>query len=324
MNVRPELSRVELFRLAKQVRWTGADIAEARRLIKPLKDPRDHWGDEIWTAVSDDGIIWHKEHRRVVENANKHEVIQLPDGRVLLYYIDIDLERLVAEMEAGTYDLTAGGLAGADYGIRCMVSDDGLTFRQEPAFRLTGLIIYGIFAPTVAPLGGGRLRMWMVIRAPGRVDWPEGKAVPRALFSATSTDGVRWTMERGVRWQNPPGVVRVRRWPDGTMHAFGHSGEGATSLDDGLTFEEWHPPIPVPTINPCPVPVPGGIRLFYGVLGEGFPETPNRIGGRVASSFSADGGTWQEEPGYRLTEAFQPAVIALPGGGYRMYYVGVS
>jgi len=67
--------------------------------------------------------------------------------------------------------------------------------------------------------------------------------------------------------------------------------------------------------------VPCGPRLPDGSLRMYFVSQ----GDKVASALSHDEGlTWQREPGYRLDQAVDPAVLALPGGGFRLFYTDWS
>jgi len=61
----------------------------------------------------------------------------------------------------------------------------------------------------------------------------------------------------------------------------------------------------------------GRYRLYYGVA----PEIPgNHL--EIFSSSSPDGWEWTRDPGVRMVWAAAPSVIAVPGGGWRMYYNG--
>ena len=318
-----ESPRGALLSLLLQGKWDAADVAEAQRLVDQIKDPNNHWLDILRSASSADGLTWSKDGNLIRSHATHPEAALFPDGTTGLYFVDTDLDGLVRHLRVGDYDIRTTGMAGANFGLRCMMSTDGRSFTEESGFRIEGLRGLAINAPTVAVLADGRYRLYFIARNPGSQGWPTGRDAPRQLQSAVSSDGLRWEMEPGSRLEQPEGVVRVRPQPDGSYRAFAHRGHTFLSEDGGLTFQEEHPPIDLPVLNPSPVETSGGgWRMYYGVLGDNYGKVPNRTGGRITSAVSSDGRSWQHEPGYRLTVAFQPAALALPDRSVKLYYVG--
>ena len=81
-------------------------------------------------------------------------------------------------------------------------------------------------------------------------------------------------------------------------------------------------------LTPNVVKMGGGYRMYYHGFG---PERPNlESKGYILSAFSADGSTWEKEPGVRMDAGgegaehwvWSPDVVPLPDGRFRMYYEG--
>lgn len=125
---------------------------------------------------------------------------------------------------------------------------------------------------------------------------------------------------------DPTGVLL----PDGRIRLFVYvEGLGvwrAVSTDaEGIAFRVEGPCTLIPDTatntmgtpwgEPRVTPIPGGLRMFY------------MQDGGIASATSADHVTWRQEPGLRITAAqagvratTTSSVVALAGGGYRMYF----
>jgi len=123
-------------------------------------------GKVIGSAVSGDLLNWSVEPGvRLDLGTSKAtgvpEAVALPDGRVRLYYV-------------------AGGSGGSAERIDSAISTDGLTFAPEQGDRLTG----GYVDPAVVRLPNGS---WLMVCSTS----PSSK---QRLFTATSPDGLRWTV----------------------------------------------------------------------------------------------------------------------------------
>jgi predicted GH43/DUF377 family glycosyl hydrolase len=117
------------------------------------------------------------------------------------------------------------------------------------------------------------------------------------ILSATSTDGVTWIPEPGVRLSPQEGGA-------GDFRVV--SSEVVPVADHG-----------------------GQLRMYYGRC----RLYCNERGRGIMSAISDDGGlSFEEEPGIRIAPdqdfdrhtAFAPEIMRLPTGGYRMYYAGYS
>jgi len=209
----------------------------------------------------------------------------------------------------------------------------------------TGLC--GAVSPRVITLPGGGYRMYYTQILP-RKGFAQGandydNATTRIL-SATSSDGVAWTPERGVRLSAQAGgagefrvasseVVplddgseRLRMYyeccagPQSQQNSI-RSAVSADGLDwtveTGVRLELSDRNITSPRIIFLD---DGRCRLYCGERGRG-----------IISAMSEDGGlTFEVEPDLRVAAdqsfdrfaTFAPEIILLPGGGYRMFYAG--
>ena len=119
-----------------------------------------------------DGFPWDR------TAARDPEAVHLDDGRIRLYYIGWNGPN-------GPY--TKNPSPGDEWRILSTVSEDGLNFAKEDGVRIEGGITMS--KPQLVRLTDGRWRMYFARQLEER----------RALVSATSTDGLAWQMEPGIR-----------------------------------------------------------------------------------------------------------------------------
>lgn len=257
------------------VRLTTADVGFAGAFADTssiqLRDGR--WrmflfaGDAIRSAVSPDGLRFSMESgSRLPQGLGMPRVMRLDDGRFRIYFI------------------TQGGIGSAISG------DEGVTFTVESGMRITGSAVgvSRLSGAGIARVRDGRLRMYFSdLPAPG-------SPVPHQIFSATSSDGLSWNPDAGVRIgagatlsgsgqhpsaiSNSDGSVSIfygRTIPSiGTMWS-------ATSAD-GLTFTS---ETPLETLgrgdDADVVRVGGSLRMYY--------NWGDDNSGTVYSAFNASG-----------------------------------
>lgn len=209
-------------------------------------------------------------------------------------------------------------------GIFSAVSEDGLTFTEEPGVRISGGC-----DPTIVKLEDGRYRMYYKV---------ELDMDTHVIHSAVSNDGLSWVKE-GLRFQNmdapchgwtsvpdavrlPDGRVRIYFVCDKMLNAvasiISHDGLNFT-LEEGLRLER--------AVDPNVIRLPdGSYRMFYATAPEGLPVVPPN---RIYTARSRDGLDWTVEGEilraggpYDPEMVVDPSVIALPSGNYRLYYGG--
>jgi len=159
-------------------------------------------------------------------------LIQLPDGRLRLYYVavfsDADPANSLEDME-----------------VRSAVSSDGIEWSAEPGVRFKGLVM----DPDVVPLPDGRYRMYFTARVPEHLKGPDD--LPIAICSAISDDGLTFVEEPGLRWKLGSASSTILL-PDGRFRMYYHHCEATERIrggdptsvilsavsDDGLEFTE--------------------------------------------------------------------------------------
>lgn len=166
------------------------------------------WEDRIYVATSPDGLTW-SEGVLLAEKASVPEVIYTSAGVYWAYWVDFT-------------DPAAPG--GQRIGVAR--STDGTHWEKLGAVTFSGLEARGPAPadPDVMELPDGRLRMYF-FRA-------------GTVYSALSSDGVRYTVEEGSRLTAEgiydPNVIRL---PDGRYRMYlNHGDVTSASSDDGLTF----------------------------------------------------------------------------------------
>lgn len=171
----------------------------------------------VWfvSAISTDGLTWTKEQGTRLGGGGAPDygtisvpdIIELPDGRYRMYYVG-DMFNKGPEENQNT--------------IRCAVSsDNGLTWKRE---TISGISAQSM-DPDVIVLPDGTYRMFYTASPPGK--YPGNLHV----YSATSSDGLTWTKEEGVRLAPggtydkalcmDPDVIKL---PDGTYRMY-YSGQ---------------------------------------------------------------------------------------------------
>lgn len=153
--------------------------------------------------------------------------------------------------------------------------------------------------------------------------------------SATSADGLTFTMDAGARLPEGFGHIRVLRLTDGRIRAYSATGDGIASLvssDEGMTFtREVGLRLSTSTIGFTPSGVSNIVRTREGTWRCYFSDLPRPGEGmkphKVLSASSADLLTWMLDAGVRIGEgatltgnAEHPAAIANADGSVSLFY----
>jgi len=134
---------------------------------------------------------------------------------------------------------------------------------------------------------------------------PDPNQKTHPIYSAVSTDGINFTVEKKVFEEadiTDPSVVKLS---DGAwLMAVAHSNETILARSsDGMAFTRQEPPISVQGIPELGLMADGSVRLYL-----------------TRSLHSTDGGkTWTQEPEHFIPRA-DPSLLAVPGDGYVMFY----
>lgn len=127
---------------------------------------------QIYSAVSeDDGRSFTEEGARFA--GNHFAALKLPSGQVRIYYTDFETGDLLSK-----------------------ISDDGLDFTDEEGIRLSASET-GIVHPSIITLPDGGYRMYFDVKISENSN--EGLDFGQKMKSASSTDGLAWTLDNGVR-----------------------------------------------------------------------------------------------------------------------------
>jgi len=250
---------------------------------------------------------WTKETGIRVSNGVSPSTIILSNGTYRMYY-------------------TEGGE------IVSATSTDGVVWEKETGVRISSGGIYdSVMAvnPCVILLPDGRYRIYY--------DGYDGTY--RRILSATSTDGITFTKDEGVRIDTAAdeidngiaSVPEVIKLADGTYRMYYvYDWYGANSIrtatsTDSLTWTKEDPlNLEQNSVDPDVIILSDGTyRMFYTYTPEG--ESP-----RIVSAISSDGINWTKESGIRVAPGgtydsavvVDPDVVALANGSYRMYYAG--
>jgi hypothetical protein len=142
------------------------------------------------------------------------DIERLPDGRWRLYYVS--------------------GPSNSAAGIASLISNDGLTFSQEPGLRLANPVSgRGLTCCGIVRLADGRYRVYVT----SQYQPQSGPPGPAEIYSAVSSNLYDWTLEAGVRTTGVDPTARLD--PSGSVvlaftETFG--GIYTDSSRDGLTF----------------------------------------------------------------------------------------
>lgn len=222
--------------------------------------------------------------------------VALPDGRVLLYYVD-----------------AAPTLWGQLETTNVAVSEDGLNF-QALGLTIADSPWRKALDPAPLLLPDGRIRLYFY-----GCQGDPGQAGDHVVASAISTDGVHFTYEGEAL--RAPGLVDPDVFVhDGVFHmlVYAQGGTLAATSTDGLRFQQagWFTP-GWGTTRPLDLP-DGRLALFAFQQFTG-PQGANSVGWFS----SRDGTNWQQEAervtwapaGWQVTD---PHVVRT-AAGYRMY-----
>ena len=283
------------------------------------EDPGAVWSKESHVAIDappdsdthpDPAATWPREDFRTgLCGVVSPRILALPGGGFRMYYSQI-LPRPGFPAGANDYD-------NASTRILSAWSQDGDTWIPEPGVRLSpqegGAGEFRVVSSEVVPIGdGSQLRMYF--------ECCEGsQAVTNTIRSATSSDGLKWSMDPGVRVESEGhnyASPRIVFLDDGRcrMYLFDR-GLGIISLlsHDGLEFLQ-EPGLRIAQDGPydslCAF-APEIVRVAnagYVMYYAGYSQVPESSASRadILRAVSADGLTWKKEA--------EPVIAPGPGG----------
>lgn len=255
----------------------------------------------VFTAVSADGLSWSLAREPVLLEASVPAAIEMPSGRVLLYFVDA--RRLPSSVNI------AESL------------DGGKTFRRlDTALATPEGFVPVDPCPVLLPDGRVRLYYYLLEHRRGQHD------PVHVIASAVSADGIHFQSEgpvfRRAGLVDPDIFWDGQRWRMFVMSLTERATVMATSEGgDSFSYAGQLPLQRIGTTKPVALPPDegGGFRLY------GFPQGE---GGQTEfwSFRSADGVAWTREPGVRLAlpegmrQMTDPFVLRLANGTWRMWF----
>lgn len=246
----------------------------------PPGDATGPYSHQVMLATSTDGLSWEPEEAVLRDHASVPDIVQLADGRVMVYFVDGEVDDTRAIRQGG----------------------DGAW--EEVEVTIEGRPSEKAWDPTVVRLSDGRVRLFYFAPPPN----PGDPSARHIVYSAISEDGVHFTHEPGIRFEHDglmdPTVVQLPdgRWLMGvmvnrqTLLAISEDGESFT--ETGTIVEEGGIPDLVLLED-------GSLRLYV-----------NGQGGILSLRSTDGGGSWTQEEGVRLRGergnlAADPGVIQL-------------
>lgn len=202
--------------------------AEARP--NTAADPKGPYSDEVWAAVSSDGEDYQVLKGPFFEHASVPAVVRR-DGRFFVYFVDFR-----DRPGPGQEHITAA------------VSDDGRVWRELGRIEIAGKPNRGAAVdPCLVNLPDGRMRLYYFGSEVTGGD-PASRAGEHMIYSAVSTDGIRFEAEPGSRFSAPnitdPEVVYTgKEWlmflSSGQETNLARSKDGLRfNADDAVVFRE--------------------------------------------------------------------------------------
>lgn len=269
------------------------------RTADPFSDQNGPFYHQILKATSADGLNFTKIDGVVFDKASVPDIIRLESGRLIIYSVD--------------------GAGRSKSGLMVAISDDdGKTWQSGSLQLKCERSVCSGADPEAVVLPDAKIRLHYIVfpehkgPAPGP-NAPLESLANHFVYSATSTDGIDFTEESGVRFEYPgttdPDVVKIgEKW-------FMYVAQGprlvAASSTDGLTY----------TLEKT-IREQGSVSNSVSIENKKWRQFFCDRG--IRSATSSDGLTWIDDPGHRLTPAqnqimCDPAPVNI-NGSWQLYY----
>jgi len=257
--------------------------------------------NRILIATSSDGLVWTKLNQVFADNADVPDALIGPNGNVYVYY-------------QGLWTPTQDGIMVA-------ISADGLTNWTHYQVSIPGTQTWpGKSCDPDILVEGTTFRLYFTGE-------PNGDGSPES-YSATSTDGINFTLESGIRFQiGGSMVLDPSLLKAGSTYQYFAGGAPPgynwhAHSTNGLTF------VQQPDFSAENLLMANGLSVTGGYRWYAFVSNQPTAG--IRSLFATDGENWTVESGYRLE--YDPAnpyenhhvkdpAVAYKNSLYIMYYV---
>ena len=177
--------------------------------------------DKISFAVSSDLLNWEDQKIILAEHASVPDAVY-KDGRIFLYFVDVSTDGIPEQT----------GLLRSN--------DNGQTWEDKVIVNYTGLGDKVPVDPCPVLLDDGRIRLYFLDINSARGIEASGTSYKNKIYSAISSDGINFTLEKGVRFEYEgifdPDVIKVGE----TWYMYTGSSDGSQVLlatsKNGLDF----------------------------------------------------------------------------------------
>lgn len=229
----------------------------------PIGDPNGPFYHNVHTAASNDGLRYSGGATQILNHASVPDATLLPSGQIVIYAVD--------------------GAARSKSGVMVAASDDQGKTWSAGSMQLNSSRQGGVADPQVILTDSGQLRLYYIVfsgpPAPGQPPTGVNK-----VYSATSSDGINFTEEPGVRFEyaqiTDPDVIKINDlWfmyaAQGQKQIYATSPDGLSFGYKGITRERGSVSKTVPIGD-------DKYRQFYCV-------------GGISSSSTSNGISWTDE-----------------------------
>lgn len=258
----------------------------------PIGDKNGPFYHDVHTAASVDGLRFSGGATQILNHASVPDAIKLPSGQLVIYAVD--------------------GAARSKSGVLVAVSDDQAKTWSAGSMQLSSSRAGSVADPQITLSESGQLRLYYVVfpgpPTPGQLPTSVNK-----VYSATSTDGINFAEEQGVRFEyeqiTDPDVVKIGGlWfmyaAQGPRQIYATSSDGSSFSYKGITRQRGAISKTVALSN-------GGFRQFYCANG-------------ISSSTTTDGITWVDEgvnlPAPAGQSICDPSPLQLDNNSWLMVY----
>lgn len=209
-------------------------LSDLDTLIARLPELNGPWGKPVvGPHRSEDGIHFEENQRIVLDCASVPDVVEGPDGRLWMMFVDTDVDLLRRRAQA--HQALASGFAGIA-GLGLAVSEDGTLF-ERVSVEISGDVPLYVVDPDIVPREDGSYDLYFFGVTPENVCEdavdPSRTPGPHQVYRATSDDLQHWTLQ-GVVW-SPDGGTDPAAWCRGD-DCYLWMGTAAHSSDGGKTY----------------------------------------------------------------------------------------
>ncbi|MBI2592447.1 hypothetical protein HYW36_03145 [Candidatus Saccharibacteria bacterium] len=275
-----------------QIDTAKLDFDQKTAATDPIGDKNGPFYHDVHTASSTDGVSFSGGATQILNHASVPDAIKLPSGQLVIYAVD------------GAQRSKSGILVAAS-------NDQGKTW-SAGSMQLSSSRTGGVADPQVTLSDSGQLRLFYIAFSGPPIPGQPPTSVNK-VYSATSSDGINFTEEQGVRFEygqiTDPDIIKIGgAWfmyaAQGARQIYATSKDGSSFSYKGITRQKG-------SVSKTVALPSGGYRQFYCANG-------------ISSSTTTDGINWVDE-GVNLTAAAgkiicDPSPVQLDDNSWLMIY----